>query len=380
MVDRRLKETAEQVAGLSANEARLYSMLVKSGGMKATEIAKLSGMQRRTVYDVLQQLERKGLAGKVEVRGVSSFLASPPASLLSFLEEKQAAVQKLLPSLSRQFEAGEGVGATILYGKAGLRTVLQDIIALKSDFCVYYGQLAIADAIPKSFQIFNEKRKRLGIRARWVLLDVPEARKRAESVPMTEFRFIDPSAISGGVWWTYADRLVLFAVSQEPEKTVTILIKNADLARTFQKTFDDMFETNAQTYHGLAGMKAILDKTLECRECMFIGGTGAVPRKLPEYWKKEYVPEMLRRGNVWRNIAYPVILSVKNAIVPFHQIRMLPANWPYNPNVIWIYGDCVATILWEPKPVAFVVEDRQVASAYKKYFELLWKMSKPARK
>jgi len=369
-----------QDAGLSANEARLYAILVKSGGMKATEIAKLSGMQRRTVYDVLQQLEKKGLAGKVKVRGVGSFFASPPASLLSFLEEKQAAVQKLLPSLSRQFEAGEGVGATILYGKAGLRAVLQDIIALKSDFCVYYGQLAIADAIPKSFQIFNEKRKHLGIRARWMLLDVPEARKRAESVPMTEFRFIDTSAISGGVWWTYADRLVLFAVSGDTEKTVTILIKNAELARTFRKTFDDMFDSKTTSYHGAGGMKSLLERTLTHKETLFIGGSGAVPIHLPEYFRKEYVPRALKAGHVWRNMAYPVILKVHEVMVPFHKIRLFPESWPFNPNVIWTFGNCVANVVWLKEPVAFLVEDANLAKSYRNYFELLWKMGKAVKK
>ena len=369
-----------QDAGLSSNEAKLYALLVKGGGMKATEIAKRAGMQRRTVYDVLEQLEKKGLAGKALVRGVGTYFASPPASLLSFLEEKEAAVQKLLPSLSRQFEADRGVSANVMYGKGGMRAVLQDIIALKSDFCVYYGQLAIADAIPKSFEIFNGKRKRLGIRTRWVLLDTPEARKRAGKVPMAEFRYIDPSSISGGIWWTYADRLVLFAVDKNQDRTVTIMIRNADLAKTFQKTFDDMFGSKEQTYHGLEGMRAVLDRTLEHKETLFIGGSGAAPLNLPEYFEKEYTPKAIKSGHVWRNIAYPIILKTPAMKLPFHQIRLLPREWTFNPTIIWIFGSCVANVMWKPKPVAFLVEDERVAAAYKRYFELMWKMSKPVKK
>ena len=361
-----------QDAGLSANEARLYALLVKGGGMKATQMAKHSGMQRRTVYDVLEQLERKGLAGKADVGGVSNYFASPPAALLSFLEEKQSAVQQLLPQLSRQFEANEGGSANVLYGKGGLRAVLQDIIALKSDFCVYYGQLAIADAIPKSFEIFNKKRKELGIRAKWVLLDIPEARKRAEKVPMTEFRYIDPSAISGGVWWPYADRLVLFAVDKNPDRTVTTMIRNADLAKTFRKTFDDMFQTHTQTFHGREGMRAILERTLQHKETLFIGGAGQAPVFLPDYVKNEYAPRAVRQGHVWRNIAHRAILKTPAASLPYHRMRFLPKDMQASPNVIWIFGNCVVNVLWLKEPVAFLVEDKNVAAAYKNYFEILW--------
>ncbi len=226
--------------GLTPNEARLYLLLAKSGRLKASELAKKAGLHRITVYDTMRQLEKKGLAGKIEEGGVTGFVASPPAALSSFLDEKREALESVMPGLSKVFEAEKGASVSVLYGKGGVKMVCEDILALRSDFCVYYGSLEIARMLPKFFPLFNERRKRLGIRARWALLGIPEARERAKSVPMAEFRYIDPSAVSGGVWWTYADRLVLFVVQKED--VITIYIKNEDLAKSFQKTFDDLFE------------------------------------------------------------------------------------------------------------------------------------------
>jgi len=57
-------------AGLTASEARVYYYLLKKKDFTATEIAKLSGVHRSKIYDVLTQLIKKGLCtetlGKVK--------------------------------------------------------------------------------------------------------------------------------------------------------------------------------------------------------------------------------------------------------------------------------------------------------------------------
>lgn len=361
--------------GLTQNEAKVYLLLARGGGMKATDIAKKSSLQRRAVYDALAQLEKKGMAGKSEVSGVAVFSPSPPSSLLSFLEEKRDSVEKLLPMLSRQFESEKKPGVSVMYGKGGMKTVLEDILALKADYSVYYGQLQIFDYIPKFFGIFNQKRRKLGINARYILLDVPSARGRSRLIPNAQFKFIDPSALSGGVWWTYADRLVLFILEKEP---ITIFIRNPDLARTFKKTFDETFESKTAVYRGWEGMKAIFERTLQHKEVLFIGGSGQAPKNYPEYFEKRYNKAALEKGLVWRNVAHRSILKTPAISQKFHKIRLLPKYFEFNPNVVWIFGNCVANVVWLPEPVAFLVEDANIAAAYRNYFGVLWKISEKA--
>jgi hypothetical protein len=358
--------------GLTPNEAKLYLLLVKGGQTKASQLSLQSSLQRRTVYDTLQQLEAKGLAGKSEVGGVQTFTPSPPSSLLSLLEEKRDSVEKILPSLSRIYEYEGKTSVSVMYGVAGMKTVLEDILALRADYCVYFGQLQIFDYLPRFFPIFNEKRKRLGIRARYMLLDVPKARERSKLIPLAEFKFIDPSALSTGVWWTYADRLILYILQKEP---ITILIKNAELAKTFRKNFDGMFESNTQIYRGDEGMKALLNMTLDYKETLFIGGSGQAPTRYPDYFKKFYTPAAMKKGHIWYNAAQKAILKTPAMKQPFHKIKILPASMPWSPNVIWVFGNCVANVVWLPEPVAFLVEDAHIAKAYRNYFRLLWKIA-----
>jgi len=44
--------------------------------------------------------------------------------------------------------------------------------------------------------------------------------------------------------------------------------------------------------------------------------------------------------------------------------------------VINVYGDNVAMILWGKNPFALVIEQKEFAIGYKKYFEILWKIAK----
>jgi len=358
--------------GLSPNEAKLYLMLAKGGRMKANELALKTNLQRRTVYDTLAQLEKKGMVGKAQVGGVLTFTPSPPSSLLMFLDEKRDSVEKILPLLSRSFEAQEKTIVSVLYGKAGVKMVMEDVLSLRADFYVYHGQLQFFDTLPTFRRIFNEKRKQLGIRGKFLLLDVPIARERAKLMPFSDIKFIDPSSLSAGVWWTYADRLVLFVLQKDP---VTIFIKNAELASTFKKSFDAMFSSNSQVYRGKEGLKAALEQTLKCKETLFIGGRGQVPIEVPEYFWKIYDKQARKQGHIWRNLAYRSIQKTAAAKLPYHKIRYLPKEWSRSPSVVWIYGDCVANVVWLAEPVLFIVEDKHVAAAYRNYFELLWKIS-----
>ncbi|VVB57895.1 Sugar-specific transcriptional regulator TrmB [Candidatus Anstonella stagnisolia] len=226
--------------GLSPNEAKLYLILARGGRMKANELALKTNLQRRTVYDTLAQLEKKGMVGKAQVGGVLTFTPSPPSSLLMFLDEKRDSVEKILPLLSRSFEAQEKTSVSVLYGKAGIKMVLEDVLAQRQEFYVYHGQLQFFEYMPKFFRLFNDKRKHLGIRTKYLLLDVPYAREFAPQMPLAEIKFIDPSSLSAGVYWTYADRLVLFVL--QGDESVTIFIKNSELARAFKKNFEKIFE------------------------------------------------------------------------------------------------------------------------------------------
>ena len=366
------ENAALQGLGLTQNEARLYLLLLNCGKAKATDLATRSGMHRRVVYDTLEQLAKKGMVGMAAVGGVHTFIPSPPSSLLSFLDEKRDAMEQALPSLSRVFEAEKATAASVMHGRQALKTVLEDILALRADYCVYYGAMQIYDYLPKFMSIFNEKKRRLGIHSRQLLLDSPIARERAAKIPLSKSIFIDPSAPSPGVWWTYADRLVLILWHAEP---TVILIKDEHLAKTFRQTFDRLFDEKMRVYRSDSGMRAIMEETLNHKETLFIGAAGQASERYSGYIEKSYLPRAKKKGHKWLLLANRQILDKPASQYPISTVRLLPKDWEYSPNVVWIYGNFVTNVVWLDEPVAFVVEDKHVADAYRKYFHLMWGLS-----
>ena len=122
-------------------------------------------------------------------------------------------------------------------------------------------------------------------------------------------------------------------------------------------------------------MRAIMEETLEHKETLFIGASGQASERYSSYIEKSYLPRALKRGHKWLLLANRQILSKPASRYPISKVRLLPKDWEYSPNVVWIYGNCVTNVVWLEEPVAFVVEDKHVADAYRKYFWLMWKLA-----
>jgi sugar-specific transcriptional regulator TrmB len=101
-----------QEIGLSDKEATLYLALLGFESATPSELSKKTGIQRTTVYVVLETLEKKGLVSEVPKGKISSFQAEPPERLQTYverqrviLEEQGARLKDIIPpikSISRE--------------------------------------------------------------------------------------------------------------------------------------------------------------------------------------------------------------------------------------------------------------------------------------
>jgi len=41
-----------------------------------------------------------------------------------------------------------------------------------------------------------------------------------------------------------------------------------------------------------------------------------------------------------------------------------------------IYGNKTAIILWAKQPIVIAIREKEIADAYKNYFELMWRLAK----
>jgi len=55
--------------------------------------------------------------------------------------------------------------------------------------------------------------------------------------------------------------------------------------------------------------------------------------------------------------------------------KFIPKEF-FNPTATHIAGDLVAILIWTNPPTAIIIENKETADAYRKYFNLLWKVAK----
>src|SRR5690348_13088808 len=86
MDDRELRPLVD--LGLTGYEASAYLALTRRGHATASEVARLAGLPRQRVYDVLDGLVARGLASVTAGRP-AQYAAQPPADALGALLQRQ---------------------------------------------------------------------------------------------------------------------------------------------------------------------------------------------------------------------------------------------------------------------------------------------------
>lgn len=133
-------------------------------------------------------------------------------------------------------------------------------------------------------------------------------------------------------------------------------------------------EIESEIYRGTQGIKTILRECLNHKEILFIGATGDVENRLPYFWPG-YNKKREKLRIKWKLL---LIHEAKNKSITksqYYEYKVLPEILS-GPNVIYIYGEYVANVLWLEKPVAFVIRHKDLSENYRKYFNYLWKSAK----
>jgi len=89
--------------GLTVNQAKAYFSLLTSSELTASELAKVSKIPRTRVYDVLEELVRKGLCIE-KYDAIRHFKAVRPAEALAILDNELAAKRELLLKLTDRLD------------------------------------------------------------------------------------------------------------------------------------------------------------------------------------------------------------------------------------------------------------------------------------
>ena len=140
-------------------------------------------------------------------------------------------------------------------------------------------------------------------------------------------------------------------------------------------------EHNVVIYESFSGMKTLYNEAIEilmANKEDFIGFTLGDEYQSPEanLFFSNYDAKRKETGIKIRLIGLETQRSFwrkEYTKTKWKEFRYLPYALPTG---VIIFGDRVATLLWKETPTAFVIQSKEVATAYKKFFEDMWKIAK----
>jgi HTH-type transcriptional regulator, sugar sensing transcriptional regulator len=363
--------------GLSDGERKVYLALLELGEATSGPIADKSGISASKVYQVVERLMKKGLVGGVSVSGVKRFKATHPRAILDYLKtrEEEAKVlrestQKLLPVLEAKFKDKETETEVQLY--RGVKSVRNSFYGMLGDLKkgesykvigANYGGLSWTRAF---FRHYHEERAARGVNAKLLFqrtFGIPDATWKGADIRFLPWNFATPLQIN--VW---KENTALVLLQEEP---LVFTIKSKTIADSFTQYFETLWSQEVKTFKGVEGIKSIFLDMLSEPECLFLGGGGYMMDRDPAWFAKEFVPKVAAAKHRWKTLTAPERRGHAMTRLPFVEAKTLPPG-DYPPNVIFIYGKKVASVLWEQEPIAFLIENESVANSYREYFNALW--------
>jgi len=177
-----------------------------------------------------------------------------------------------------------------------------------------------------------------------------------------------------------------------PEKLLQILEEKVEEIKTKEKEIQEILpelvsrfkktksKLEAGIYRGKEGLKTIMELILkEGKDWLSIGSTGKGPKVIPYFlptWHKRRIKLKIKYIGLFVDNSEGRKRAKEFMEIGLAEIKFLPKNIQ-NPQTIWMFGNKIAIIsISIEQPVIFLVDNKETAESYRKYFWLMWKISK----
>ncbi len=224
-----------QEAGLTGNEAKVYLELAKKGQLSANQLARNLGIDRTSAYTILNHLIEKAHVSYVVKEGKKIFSCSRPENLLNSVKLKETLILELVKEITKiKKEKQEIMEVEVYEGKEGIRAFFKKLIEGKN-LCAFGSTGRAYDLLFESSAIAKEAEKK---KIKMRIIANKECKQRDFiKYKNLDVRFVDYT--SEATTTIFEDYVSIHLIKGKP---IIIIIKNRDIAETYKKHFEFMWE------------------------------------------------------------------------------------------------------------------------------------------
>lgn len=245
MLENQLKQL-----GLSDKEAVVYEKLSSLGVVQPAALSKPTKLGRTTVYAVLQQMEKKGLVERKDIKGKIHFVVSHPSNLESLiksrekdLENDKKTLENILPSLTSEYNlVSNKPNVRYFEGIEGLEEVEKDALKAKGELFEFIDAETIGKDFAKHEELLTKKRKKLGIKVKAIVLDSPIARKAYGGKKNLDVKYISHDKYPFYALVMIYDGKISY-LKLRKDKIIGVIIEDIDIYNMQRSIFNFVWES-----------------------------------------------------------------------------------------------------------------------------------------
>ncbi len=229
--------------GLSEKQAKVYLALLELTRALPSTIARKSGLKRPTVYVILEQLQERGLVGRLKKGASLYFTAIDPQALVEDQKRRLQILTDYLPDLKKlQHKYEVTPQMTVLEGVEGIIQIMEDTLTSSGEIlCWSNADLAVNTLLKEYHPTYLSKKIKKKIWTRCLFLDDEVGRgfkdrsreelREVYLIPKAKFFFENEINI-------YDDKVSIIS----HKDNVGVIVQNQAVADTQRAIFNFAFE------------------------------------------------------------------------------------------------------------------------------------------
>lgn len=246
-------------AGLTEKEALVYNILLAEGGLTVAKLVGKTGLKRGDLYNILYSLGEKGLVEQLAEKKVATFIPCDPMRVKEHLDaqrthikQAEALAETLLPQMVSQYNLVQNKPSIRHYeGLTGLRNIYDEMFRSGEKELLLLRSV-YDNSTPELHDFVNEiadEQVKRGICLR-LIAPLEDKSRRRYTVTDKERnilrRIVEPDMlVLPAEILVWGNCVALMSLRQN---LVATLIENPDIADTFRRMFEYMWE-KAKPYH-----------------------------------------------------------------------------------------------------------------------------------
>ena len=367
------KETVLQQFGLTDAEVCVYLALLQMGDATASAIAKRTGANRTFTYDRLKKLGETGLVSSIIKDNKKYFKAAAPSQLLSLLKEREEQIKEILPELEQlKQEKDTGPHAEVYSTRKGVQTALNLMLKEKKTIYLHGSVLGFKECMQTYFEIWNARRCREKIKMKILSSELV-------SLPLAEsdILFEEEKSITSTFAFGEYNLTVMWGTSP-----IAILIKSREITDNTIAFFNTIWNRAVKIYSGVHGIQRAFSELLQnTKEFIGFGYSKQLSDVYTVNFSNNWHVERIAKKVTTRIIAFDE-LPTREYFEPrtkekkAFSVKFL-ARELQGPACISLSDTMLATFVYTEKRFHVIMnKNKETVSAYKKYFEELWKQAR----